>query len=178
MAHVYPKYTQGIHIIMNRMTGKTLPECFVEFETLSDARKALEMQFRTLKGRPISMTMSNQQELMDALFPNWKPALDLKESLDLLGSDDFLINTNDNTGIYLNREEIQSLLNICKNFKVMFSYIFSLLKSFISLENVPKDRLNQSFRFYQKCVGTSIIPFRSFNAIISLKCSRVSFIES
>ena len=65
----HPYFTQGIHILMDRFTGKTLSECFIEFPSVLDARKALEMQNRVLKGRLVSVHVSSQEELSRALFP-------------------------------------------------------------------------------------------------------------
>ncbi|KAJ3038185.1 hypothetical protein HDV00_000930 [Rhizophlyctis rosea] len=73
--HLPPFYTQGIHIIMNRTTGKTLSDCFVEFPTYSDAQRALELHSRgILKGRVVVAQWSSQAELMSTLFPNWTGA--------------------------------------------------------------------------------------------------------
>ncbi|KAJ3054061.1 hypothetical protein HK097_002752 [Rhizophlyctis rosea] len=78
IAHLGPYFTQGIHIVMNRTTGKTLSDCFIEFPTYSDAQRALELHGRgILKGRVVVAQWSSQAELMAALFPNWSGATGL-----------------------------------------------------------------------------------------------------
>ena len=63
---------------MNRTTGKTLSDCFIEFPTYSDAQRALELHSRgILKGRVVMAQWSSQAELMAAFFPNWSGATGL-----------------------------------------------------------------------------------------------------
>ncbi|KAL2919901.1 hypothetical protein HK105_200818 [Polyrhizophydium stewartii] len=76
MRHVAPHYHHGIHIIMDRTTGKTLNECFVEFPTKALAQQALRLHRRGyLKGRPVNVEPSSQDELYRALFPSLMQSL-------------------------------------------------------------------------------------------------------
>ncbi|KAJ3014652.1 hypothetical protein HKX48_005026 [Thoreauomyces humboldtii] len=69
--HVAPHFTQAVHIVMNRATGKTQSDCFIEFPTYTDAQRAFDMYNRgILKGRIVVTQWSTQTELMDALFPH------------------------------------------------------------------------------------------------------------
>ncbi|TPX63335.1 hypothetical protein SpCBS45565_g06678 [Spizellomyces sp. 'palustris'] len=71
VSHLSPHYTQGVHIIMNRATGKTQSDCFVEFPSYTEAQRSLDLHARgILKGRIVVAQWSSQAELMDALFPH------------------------------------------------------------------------------------------------------------
>eukprot|EP00842_Homolaphlyctis_polyrhiza_P003354 jgi/Hompol1/4019/HPOL_006879-RA len=71
VGHVAPHYHHGVHVIMDRQTNKTRNECFVEFPQLDQAQQALRMRRRSmLKGRPVIVEMSSQEELITALFPS------------------------------------------------------------------------------------------------------------
>ncbi|KAJ3330345.1 hypothetical protein HDU76_005891 [Blyttiomyces sp. JEL0837] len=60
----------GVHIIMNRKIGITLPECYVEFPSYLIALRALELNSnKKLRGRPITLSWSSQHQFMNALFP-------------------------------------------------------------------------------------------------------------
>lgn len=69
----------GIHIIMDRPTGKTM-DCFVELDSLAEAKNAIaSFQQRCANGRQprigdrhVDMTLSSQEELMKELFPRAK----------------------------------------------------------------------------------------------------------
>ncbi|KAL7746286.1 hypothetical protein RI367_008357 [Sorochytrium milnesiophthora] len=62
-----------VHILMNRETGKTLPEAFVEFGSASDVTVALSMRNKkVLKGRIVTLMPSSQEELMRAIFPSFR----------------------------------------------------------------------------------------------------------
>lgn len=66
----------GLHIIMEKPTGKTM-DCFVEFPNHQAARDCVkQFDFTATPGRAtkignrnVSLDMSNQGELMQALFP-------------------------------------------------------------------------------------------------------------
>ncbi|OUM67613.1 hypothetical protein PIROE2DRAFT_58657 [Piromyces sp. E2] len=71
-AHEAPYFTQGIHIIMNRTSGKTFSDAYIEFVTIEDANIAIETRNKTiLKGRIVTISRSSQEELMKSLFPSW-----------------------------------------------------------------------------------------------------------
>lgn len=67
---------ESIHIVMCRVTGKTL-DAFVELRSTNDAVRVVERHMRCCaRGRPsrlgdrlVDISMSNQKELMKALFP-------------------------------------------------------------------------------------------------------------
>ncbi|CAI4218316.1 unnamed protein product [Parascedosporium putredinis] len=67
---------ESIHIVMCRVTGKTL-DAFVELRSTNDAVRVVERHMRCCaSGRPsrlgdrlVDISMSNQKELMKALFP-------------------------------------------------------------------------------------------------------------
>lgn len=63
-SHLPPFYTQGVHIVMNRSSGKTLSESYVEFTSQADAEKAIAGMNKTiLKGRVITLSWASQKEL-------------------------------------------------------------------------------------------------------------------
>lgn len=67
---------EPVHIIMERMTGKTM-DAYVEFCTFEDASKAVEKHQRNHReGRPshigqrvVTVSLASQAELMEDLFP-------------------------------------------------------------------------------------------------------------
>ncbi len=67
---------EGIHIIMDRVTGRT-NDAYIEFMTMNDAMKAVEKfneqqahgRHPRLGDRPIEVELSSQSVLMGALFP-------------------------------------------------------------------------------------------------------------
>jgi hypothetical protein len=133
MGHKAPLFTHGVHILMNRSTGKTLSECYIEFATVADAQAGLELQAsrRIIKGREVSLVPSTQKEFMAALFACF--------ALSELSPDNpFLLIRNvsptsssqataplGSASSFLTRDDIQSILTICKNYKVGFT-IFSI----------------------------------------------------
>ena len=65
-----------IHIIMDRMTGKTM-DCYVEFFSVGDAQAAVNAKNRAsnphkLDNRPPKIEMATQDELLEKLFPKAK----------------------------------------------------------------------------------------------------------
>ncbi|KAI8925878.1 hypothetical protein BC831DRAFT_550298 [Entophlyctis helioformis] len=69
--HLPPYYHHSVHIIMDRATGKTRSECFVEFPSATQAQAAHKSHKRgILKGRLVSVEFSSQEELCAALFPS------------------------------------------------------------------------------------------------------------
>ncbi|KAI9357468.1 hypothetical protein BD770DRAFT_410786 [Pilaira anomala] len=103
---------QSIHIMMDRMTGKTLSDCYIEFPSQSEAIRATEYgNQRTLKNRVLSATLCNHQQFLDITFPRWKKSMHQSnyptDPADLPW--------------FITRDEINSLLTICKNYKLHFS---------------------------------------------------------
>ncbi|KAJ3416847.1 hypothetical protein HDV05_008432 [Chytridiales sp. JEL 0842] len=59
--HIPPAFTQGVHIIMDRKSGKTHADAFVEFPNYLTALKALEIQSKVvIKGRLVTTQWSSQ----------------------------------------------------------------------------------------------------------------------
>ncbi|KNC98165.1 uncharacterized protein SPPG_06569 [Spizellomyces punctatus DAOM BR117] len=149
VSHLSPHYTQGVHIIMNRATGKTQSDCFVEFPSYTEAQRSLDLHARgILKGRIVVAQWSSQAELMDALFPHRSSGLQtdtqgnpsvetsaLQGTMDKRCNDTFqsrravgsgLVYGQSSSsqlkeGVYLLREEINALLLVCRNYKLHFS---------------------------------------------------------
>lgn len=89
--------------MMDRMTGKTLSDCYIEFPSQSEAIRAAEYgNQRTLKNRVLSATLCSHQQFLDITFPRRKKS----------------ISTDPDSPWFITREEINSLLTICKNYKV------------------------------------------------------------
>ncbi|KAJ3162002.1 hypothetical protein HDU86_005700 [Geranomyces michiganensis] len=131
VGHAGPYFTQAVHIIMNRATGKTQSECFVEFPTYTDAQRALELHGRgVLKGRIVVTQWSTQAELADALFPHRaghsKEPNVMEHDAGQDDGDSGLIYDHNlsapaTDGVFLLREEINALLLVCRNYKLHFS---------------------------------------------------------
>lgn len=106
----------AIHIPIDRTTGKTRNEAFVEMATFADLIDAIATKHRQIiKSREIFLNRSSSDELFRAHFP--KLRLDLNE--------------------FITSEEISSIATICRYYKVStlprraaFSIIFLLLDSF------------------------------------------------
>ncbi|RIA94493.1 hypothetical protein C1645_864949 [Glomus cerebriforme] len=113
-------YGQSIHIIMDRSTGKTLSEAYVEFATIAEAQRAVDTRnMKPLKGRLVSCVRSCQEDLMKAVFPKWKGEF---SGCDAIITDEILQSDRSVLHIPLiTREEINSLLVVCRNYKLHFS---------------------------------------------------------
>lgn len=77
---VPPELGIGVHIIMDRTTGKTM-DCYIEFASVYEAQVALNAlvyRGQPLRmgspphGRVVNVTMSSQDELLKQLFPRAK----------------------------------------------------------------------------------------------------------
>jgi hypothetical protein len=77
---VPPEHGVGIHIVMDRTTGKTM-DCYVEYLSVNEAQSAVNRLI--YRGPPLRLgspphdrvvrvTMSSQDELMKQLFPRAK----------------------------------------------------------------------------------------------------------
>ncbi|KAK6350362.1 hypothetical protein TWF696_006594 [Orbilia brochopaga] len=74
-----PEEQGGVHIIMDRTTGKTM-DCFLEFPTAATAERFVQKRYNNnrrciLGGRHISLELVKQGDLMRWLFPKTKGAL-------------------------------------------------------------------------------------------------------
>ncbi|KAG2214926.1 hypothetical protein INT45_005656 [Circinella minor] len=124
---------QYVHLLINKSTGKTQKEAFVEFNTEQDLVMALKKlkSFPVLKGRKVNIVKSSAEELFHNVFPNWKgefinniPSITMKSSHH---EDDTysIVDTSNSTQVppplLVQGHEYDSLLNICRNFKSSFS---------------------------------------------------------
>jgi hypothetical protein len=114
--------------MMDRTTGKTLSDAYVEFLTVGDMRRAIETRHqKPLKGRIVSVSECTQEELLGVVFPKWRgtfygtcaipPASEVVKSMSTAAG-------GGNSGCcppFITREEINSLLVVCKNYKLHFS---------------------------------------------------------
>ena len=126
----FSKYTiplDRIHIPIDRTTGKTKNEAYIEMGSFHDLIDALASKHRQIiKSREIFLNRSSSDELFRAHFP--KMRLDLNE--------------------YITAEEISSIATICRYFKVVFEILalgfqrFIFFIRFIFLGNVQKDLLS------------------------------------
>ncbi|KAI9476191.1 MAG: hypothetical protein EXX96DRAFT_291119 [Benjaminiella poitrasii] len=118
---------QSIHIMMNRTTGKTLSDAYVEFASISDVRRAIDTRNqKPLKGRIVSVTECTQEELLTIVFPKWRgqfqgicaipPTTEVVRSMSTAAG-----GGNSGCPPFVTREEINSLLVVCKNYKLHFS---------------------------------------------------------
>ena len=98
-------------------TGKTLSEAYIEFATAAEAQRAVDMRnLKPLKGRLVSCMRSCQEDLMRAVFPKWKGEF---SGCDAVVTDELLQSARSMLHIPLiMREEINSLLVVCRNYKV------------------------------------------------------------
>jgi hypothetical protein len=75
-ARILPHSMEPIHIVMCRLTGKTI-DVFVEFTNAYEATKLVERHSRQVDmgrpsrigDRPVDVTLSSQEELMRHMFP-------------------------------------------------------------------------------------------------------------
>lgn len=89
-----------MHIPIDRTTGKTRNETFIELKDFNEAERCVAYYNRKiLKGRLVSVQSSSYTELFNTHFPHAIPE----------------------QNIFLAKEEINSILAVCKNFKMHFS---------------------------------------------------------
>ena len=89
-----------IHIPIDKANGKTRNEAFIQLDSPSDLSSAItSLNKRLLKGRQVILQSSSATELFNTHFPQATPSL----------------------GIFLTREEMASINNICRNYKLHFS---------------------------------------------------------
>ncbi|KAG2224206.1 hypothetical protein INT45_001324 [Circinella minor] len=118
---------QSIHIMMDRTTGKTLSDAYVEFASQADLTRAIETRHqKPLKGRVITVTECTQEELLLVVFPKWRgqfcgvsaippPSQVVKSMSTAAGGG------GTQCPPFVTREEINALLVVCKNYKLHFS---------------------------------------------------------
>ncbi|KAK4509813.1 uncharacterized protein ATC70_007117 [Mucor velutinosus] len=120
--------SQSIHIMMDRTTGKTLSDAYVEFATVFDLRRAIETKNqKPLKGRIVSVTECCQEELLKVVFPKWRGQFQGISAIpppnEVLRTMTTAAGGGSSSGCppFITREEINSLLVVCKNYKLHFS---------------------------------------------------------
>ncbi|KAJ3000873.1 hypothetical protein HDV02_002336 [Globomyces sp. JEL0801] len=103
--HRYPYFTECVHIIMDRNTGKTLNECYVEFPTNESYKYAISIKHKLiLRERRIYTEKSTQAELNRALFPKYYVKEGELPDIEIGGT-------------FVTREEIASLLNTSRTIR-------------------------------------------------------------
>lgn len=125
----FPLDETKIHVPIDRSTGKTKNEAFIELKEFSDVERCIAtLNRKILKGRPVSVQSSSPTELFNTHFPFAIPE----------------------QNIFLTKDEINSILTVCKNYKVLLTVL-----SFrcISPENVPRDHLNMFVAYCIYCPG-------------------------
>ncbi|KAK9703755.1 hypothetical protein K7432_010568 [Basidiobolus ranarum] len=104
---------------MDRSTGKTLSYAFIETHNIQDALEIIQSRnLKVLKGRIVSVSESSQEELMRAIFPSWKGSF---VGSNVVAPQDASRERNTQPSMLLSRDEINSILMICKNYKLHFS---------------------------------------------------------
>ena len=111
--------------MMDRTTGKTLSDAYVEFATVSDLRRAIDTKNqKPLKGRIISVSECCQEELLKVVFPKWRCQFQgvsaIPPTNDVVRTMTTAAGGGNSSGCppFITREEINSLLVVCKNYKV------------------------------------------------------------
>ncbi|KAF7723835.1 hypothetical protein EC973_001560 [Apophysomyces ossiformis] len=116
---------QNIHVMMNKATGKTMSDAYVEVAmnvSISDAIKKIKRA--PVKGRKLFLMESSQGELMSKLFTGW-PGEFKKDGTGVLPPcvvDDLNSSTaNKSPPSLIQRRDFESLLAVCRNYKLHFS---------------------------------------------------------
>ncbi|CAG8577342.1 889_t:CDS:10 [Dentiscutata erythropus] len=99
---------------------KTLSEAYIELATPAEANRAVDTRnMKPLKGRLVSCMRSSQEDLMRAVFPKWKGEF---SGCDAVITSEMLQSTPTVPHIpFITREEMNSLLVVCRNYKLHFS---------------------------------------------------------
>ncbi|CAO3660417.1 unnamed protein product [Umbelopsis ramanniana] len=120
-------HSHFVHIIIDRGTGKTVSNAFVEVLDLSEAQRAVTTCHRKpLKGRLVHVSLSNQDELLKSLFPCWVG--NFVKGMAIPTDTQSILSKQGQT--FITRQEINSLLTICRNYKVTQCDICYVLPSF------------------------------------------------
>ncbi|ORZ02501.1 hypothetical protein BCR43DRAFT_481644 [Syncephalastrum racemosum] len=121
------EHAQNVHVIINKSTGKTMADAYIEVLSEQDVQKAVNSyKHPPIKGRKVFIVPSSQDQMLADLFPEWPgqfvhgvPVLDNKEPPTSIVDDDEA--TAPPPPPLIQRQEFESLLQICRNFKVHFS---------------------------------------------------------
>ncbi|KAI3634085.1 hypothetical protein MIR68_007689 [Amoeboaphelidium protococcarum] len=106
-----PFQIKSCHILMDlaldspaKTMGKTLADAYIEVENVGIAMDCIKLKNQLLmKNRVISLRVSNHQELMRRLFPQWS------------------YHTKSQKEQYITQSERQAILMVCKDYKQHFS---------------------------------------------------------
>ncbi|KAG0168522.1 hypothetical protein DFQ30_004656 [Apophysomyces sp. BC1015] len=116
---------QNIHVMMNKATGKTLSDAYVEVAMDVNVVESIKKIKRTpIKGRKLFLMESSQGELMSKLFAGWpgKFKRDGTGILDHPAGDDLdPLTVEKSPPSLIQRKEFESLLAVCRNYKLHFS---------------------------------------------------------
>jgi hypothetical protein len=113
--------------MMDRTTGKTLSDAYVEFVSYSDMQCAVEQcNMRPLKGRIVGVQECSQEEFLRVVFPKWRgkfigttavpPDASVLRTMSTAAGG----NVSGACPPFVTREEINSLLVVCRNYKVWY----------------------------------------------------------
>ncbi|OLL23233.1 Epithelial splicing regulatory protein 1 [Neolecta irregularis DAH-3] len=115
------EHAQSIHITMDRMSGKTSSDCYVEFTSLSDAQRIVQRKHNRLLGsRNVSLSISTKEELMKIIFPKWRGdwrGVDPYVTPEIMAERHFAIPD----APFVTREELNSILVHAKIYRSPYS---------------------------------------------------------
>ncbi|GAB5587567.1 hypothetical protein Unana1_02467 [Umbelopsis nana] len=112
------QHSHFVHILADRSSGKTISSAYVETVSHSEAQRAVTtLNRKPLKGRLVQVTLSSQDELLSALFPSWNG--DFIQGMAIPSEQGAVQSKAGHT--FITRQEINSLLTICRNYKIHFS---------------------------------------------------------
>lgn len=109
---------------MDPQTGKTCGEAFVEVEMVhnKDINYVIgQLSTYPVQGRHLRFNLSTYEELRRRLFPGWAVQSRLSITAGPYEADDVTqLNEGNNASIlFIGQKELQGLLNVCRNYKVM-----------------------------------------------------------
>ncbi|GAA5942945.1 RNA-binding protein [Sporobolomyces koalae] len=97
----------AVHILCNRLDGRTLNQAFVECSSPQAAKAVVRTRDGArLKGRPLHLSISSQSELLSTIFPTHARGFDGLDAI--YGSTEIL------TSPLLLASELSGLLNLCR----------------------------------------------------------------
>ncbi|KAI9270785.1 hypothetical protein BDA99DRAFT_557582 [Phascolomyces articulosus] len=121
---------QCIHIIIDKSSGKTLSEAYVEFESEQDITRVLQkLKSPQVKTRRVYITKSSPEKLFRDIFPQWRgvfidglPSIaDEQQQITAHLLLDSSCPSPSPPPPLVEGHEYESLLGICRNFKLHFS---------------------------------------------------------
>ncbi|KAL8280668.1 hypothetical protein RQP46_006991 [Phenoliferia psychrophenolica] len=93
----------SIHILCNRADCRTLNMCFIELPNLAAAHALIRLKnAKLICGRPISVVLSSQTELLETVFPGWTPGFD---GIDAANPEE--------EGVLLTPGDLEGLVDLC-----------------------------------------------------------------